>query len=101
MAGPTWRDASGTLLTLPFGPGTAYGALAQGANVLIKAAKGQPQRVTVLGYRLQVGNGASGVVTLTFQDTDGNPVTMSWDFAAREGIVVDAPAGTFEFQCPQ
>ena len=58
------------------------------------------KKVTVLAYRIQATNAAAAVNTVKFVDTAGSPadLSMAWDFNAREGVSVNAPNGSFEFQ---
>jgi hypothetical protein len=55
-------------------------------------------KIRVIAYRLQTG--FSGPLSMKFTDTDGNPLSQTWDFNAREGCIVSSLPGSFEFQTP-
>lgn len=64
----------------------------------IVAAPGASKSIRVLGYTLQAN---SGTAEVRFVDDTATPVVLSqkWLLAAREGVVVMAPAGAFIFDC--
>lgn len=53
-------------------------------------------KIRVIAYRLQAG--FTGPISIKFTDTDGTPLSQTWDFNAREGCVVSSLPGSFEFQ---
>lgn len=53
-------------------------------------------KIRVIAYRLQAGY--NGPLSMKFTDTDGTPLSQTWDFNAREGCVVSSLPESFEFQ---
>lgn len=69
---------------------------ASGDSLLIAPVLGSKLRI--IAYRLQCG--FTGPLSMKFTDTDGNPLSQTWDFNAREGCIVVAAERAFEFQTP-
>lgn len=66
-----------------------------GDSPLIPAAQAG-HKIRVIAFRLQAG--FTGPLSMKFTDTDGTPLSQTWDFEAREGCIVAAPKESFEFQ---
>lgn len=88
--GQLGNESAGTAMTVK----TAFTSVASSGNNTFIAGIAST-RIRVLGYRIQ----AQGTVAVRFTATSsGANLSQLWTFQAREGTVVNAPFGAFEFQ---
>jgi len=72
---------------------TAFGSITAAGQTIVAAVASQ--RIRVLGYRIQ----AQGTVATRFVGgSSGQQLSQLWSFQAREGTIVNAPPGCFEFE---
>lgn len=89
LIGSLGDPSAGSALTVK----TAFGAPAAASVTLVTAVVARSIRV--LAYRIQ----AQGTVTVNFgAGSSGAQLSQKWTLQAREGTVVNAPPGCFEFQ---
>ena len=93
----TVRHLSGSLGNVSIGSAltvkTAFASITAASQTIVAAVAST--RIRIIGYRIQ----AQGTTTVNFgAGSSGVQLSQKWSFQAREGTVVNAPEGCFEFQ---
>lgn len=96
---PIATDRRGRVYTIPVPPYESTGFISSyvgdlnADNATMIAAPGAGKSIRVLGYTLQSN---SGTIEVQFKN-DTTVLSPKWILAAREGVVVMAPAGAYLF----
>ena len=93
----TVRQINGSLGNVSIGAAltvkTAFASITAASQTIVAAVASN--KIRVLGYRIQ----AQGTTAVRFNGgSSGAQLSQVWSFQAREGTVVNAPDGCFEFE---
>lgn len=89
LSGSLGNPSAGTALTVK----TAFASITAASQTIVAAVVAT--RIRIIGYRLQ----AQGTTVAQFNaGSSGVQLSQKWSFQAREGTVVNAPDGCFEFE---
>lgn len=89
VSGLQANSSAGTAMTVK----TAFASITAASQTVVAAVASA--RIRVLGYRMQ----AQGTTAARFNaGSSGANLSQLWSFQAREGTVVNAPPGCFEFE---